>query len=1014
MFCDLVGSTAISEQLDPEVFREVLLQFQDLCAAAVRRFDGHVARFLGDGILVYFGYPRAHEDDARRAAAAGLAIVESVRGTAFDTGDGGSMELEIRVGIHTGVAVIAEMGAGDRRETDDIVGETPNIASRVQAAARPNSVIVSSSTHDLIRGWFDVTALGPRPLRGVAQALDLFEVLRSSGAETRLEAVPDRTAMVDRERESATLLGAWADAVGGRPSSFTIEGDAGIGKSRLVELVRDEAVRQGGAQLTITCSPLHTNTVLNPVVRLLVRVTGLDRDDARSPWTRLVEKLSSHGPVPTDDLALLAALLSVEVPASVPVAELTPEHRREQTFQAFLRLVDRMADDAPLLLVAEDVHWADPSTIELLRRLAGRVGRRRTMLLLTARPGGPDVGGPSVPTLRLQPLDDAHRDEMVRGLLPDDLPDSFRRLIVERSDGVPLFIEELSRTLGDAADERRQPSLLGAAMDVPPSLHDLLAARLDSRPREKVLAQAVATIGQPAPCRLVEQILGLDAEFVGKGLDALVGAGILMAGQQAGVSVYSFGHALLRDAAYNSQLRAHRRVLHARVAQVFEADWPEVARTQPELLAHHFGCAGLGLRSAGHWYAAGMVAAGLAAHTEAVGHFRNALAVLDGSTDAQGGLALRHSVQGALACSLLALLGYTSPEVEEEYRRALALAAEAEAEGPALATTWGLWAYYTVRGEHAVAVELAERCNDSAEAGSNPSEVLEAAAMLGYQRFYLGQFADARALLRAGATYRAGVDVSGYPSDPGVASLANLGPTLLILGHPRKAEEAMAHALARAEELHSSTRLFTRAYTCAFAAWYYQLAGMPKRAAEHATRAIEISAEHGFATWLGAGALHLSIAEATIGDPERSIPSIEWGLQAWVEAGAELFRPYFLFWLADARRRAADPAGALRAVDEALAAMVAHDERFFEAELLRLRGELTEDPKVLWDAVHVARGQQARTFELRAASSLHRLCPSGEGTEAALRAVVTWFPDRLDTPDLRLARATLGDAGAAA
>ena len=635
------------------------------------------------------------------------------------------------------------------------------------------------------------------------------------------------------------------------------------------------------------------------------------------------------------------------------------------------------------------------------------------MLVLTSRPGLPEIGGVPIPRLGLQPLDRELTDQMVMGLLPEEIPDSLRTLIVERSDGIPLFVEELSRTLGDAGDEPGGPARPAAGMDVPPSLHELLAARLDSLPAEKALAQAVATIGEPAPARLVEQVLGLDAGFVNQGLDTLVDADILTATEQAGSGVYSFEHALLRDAAYNSQLRAHRRVLHARIAQVLEAEWPDLAEKQPELLAHHFGCAGQALRSGRYWYSAGLVAARLAAHTEAVGHFRNALAVLDRQTDAQGGLSLRHSAQGAFARSLLALLGYTSPEVEEAYRQALEVAAEAEAEGPALATTWGLWAYYTVRGEHAVAVELAERCNEAAEAGSDPSEVLEAAAMLGYQRFYLGDFPAARALLRAGATYRSGHDVSGYPSDPGVASLANLGPTLLILGYPRKAEETMAHALTRAEQLSSATGLFTRAYTHAFTAWYFQLAGEPKRAAEHATTAIEISAEHGFATWLGAGALHLAIAEATLGDPERSIPGIEWGLRAWVEAGAELFRPYFLFWLADARRRTSDRAGALAAVDEALAIAVGNDERFFEAELRRMRGELIQDPSVLMEAVHVARRQQAKTFELRAATSLHRLAVElgmPDDTATTLRSIVEWFPERLDTPDLRAGRAALAQA----
>lgn len=1007
MFCDLVGSTSLSELLDPEVLRDVLLQFQDVCAGAVGRFDGYVARYVGDGVLVYFGYPRAHEDDARRATCAGLAIVEAVGKATFDTGDGGPVSLQVRVGIHTGVAVIAEMGSGERRELHDIVGDTPNIASRVHSAARPQSVVVSRATYDLVRGYFDVVELGPQPLRGLAGAVELFEVLDNSGAETRLEAVPERTPMIDREQEAATLLAAWSDALAGKASSFVIEGEAGIGKSRLVELVRDEVVRQGGATVTISCSPLHTNTVLNPVVRMLSRVAGLDEDGCSSPWARLVERLSAFGPVSDDDAALVADLLSIEVPAFVPRRELTAEHRREQTFQAFVRIVDRMASASPHLLVAEDVHWADPSTLELLGRLASRAGTSRTLLLLTTRPGGPPLPGASPSRLCLEPLDADHTDQMVRELLHEDIDDSVRRLIVERSDGIPLFVEELSRTLKTSAGDG--PAVLTTgAVDIPPSLHDLLAARLDTLPRRKTLAQAVATIGHPASPPLVGGVLGLDPGSARAGLDELVRADILVVWEQAGIRSYSFSHALLRDAAYNSQLRPQRRLLHARIADVMEGEWPQVAQRQPEVLAHHLACAGQGLRSAEYWNAAGLVAAEMAAHTEAVGHFGNALAVLDGVSDHRAP-ALRHAVQGALACSLLALRGYTSREVEEAYRLALALGREAGAGRPETTITWGLWAYYTVRGEHGVALDLALRASEAAGSETSSSDSLVVAAILGYQRFYLGDFVAARPLLELAASYHAGAN-PGYPNDPGVAALANLGPTLLILGELREADETMAEAVARADELSGPSGLFTKAYVHAFAAWYFELACEPKRAKEHATRAVEISVEHGFATWLGAGGLHLAIAEANIGEAERAIPSIEWGITAWAEAGAELFRPYYLFWLADARRQVSDHDGALAAVEEALAVATGHDERFFEAELRRLHGELTGDLGRLWEAVEVARRQQAKTFELRAATSLHRLAVErrrAQETEGVLRAVLEWFPGDVDAPDLRRARAAL-------
>lgn len=1013
LFCDLVGSTQIAEQLDPEAVHEILLAYHRSAAEVIEGYGGSVGKFMGDGVLACFGHPRAHEDDARRAVLAGLDLVSRVSELSAWVKAAHGLDLAVRVGIHTGLVVVAATGAGDRQEREDIIGANTNVTYRIQQEAEPQTVLISGATNDLVSGYFVVSEVGARPLKGISQPVDLYRVVTPSGAESRLEAIPRRAPMVGRETERTALLEAWQRTCAGRGETIFVEGEPGIGKSRLVECLKENVRESEGVCVTLQCSPYHVNTVLFPVARLLRQHVRPDQDDADAAWCRLRELVEASGPAPDDDLYLLATFADVPFPADVRVPVLTAERRLEQLIQALIRWVDRTTAVAPVLVVVEDLHWTDPSTLEFVERLAGRASPGRLLIVVTSRPGHEFKA--DVSALWLDPLEREERETLVAHLQGDaPIAPPLRDQIVERSDGIPLFVEELTRMFagGDlVSDLPRAPM---SSLEIPMTLQDLLAARLDQFPNEKHLAQVVATAGPGAPLALLAELLSADEHEVLDALEPLVAARLVSI---EGASC-SFRHALLRDAAYQSQLRSKARELHRRVAEVLVDRFGHVCATQPELLAEHWFQSGEHARAAESWYRAGQRMALQGAHREASAYYRSALSALRAAPASDDTGPMELSLQSSLGVSLTALEGYTSPQAERAYARAMELTAQME--GPPDATThFGLWSYWVVRGDHRKAVMLARESLAAAEASGSRAGVLHASCLLGYSEFYVGHLDEARALLEVGSTYDLSAEEIELPHHPAVASLVNLAPTLWILGRPEEARRALSEGLEGARTLGAPWGPFTRAYAHTFAAWFYELADDPANALTHATRAVEISGEYGFPTWLGAGTLHLGIAQAMAGMALESIVIIDPALDMWRTAGAELFVTYYLYALAAARRAAGDLEGARRHVDEALVGVEQRGERFYEAELLRLRGELIVEEAPhrgeqgiasLWQAVEVARRQGARTFELRAVTSVHRAAAEAGcdlGTASLLETTLLSFADDLEMPDIDRARATL-------
>jgi len=726
MFCDLVGSTAIAERLDPEEMRELLVAYHRTCAEVVSRFEGDIVQYQGDGLLVCFGHPVAHEDDARRSVLAGLDIVEAVgrvvgpvaatlRGV--DPSAPTELPLSVRVGIHTGLVVLGEMGAGDWRQAGHVVGDAVNIAARVQAVAEPGSVVLTSATYHLVRGYVRVVSAGRPHLKGVTQPIELFRALGSSGAESRSEAMPWRQIdLVGRADERDALDAAWQGALAGRTQSVLLVGEAGIGKSRLVDWVRQHVETQAVTQV-LQCSPYHTSTALHPVVAVLERVAGMvTGDDAATRWRRLTDLLTSVGGIDEVEASLLASLLAIPLPAHVAPLLLSSDARREKTFATLMAWVERTAARYPLLLAVEDLHWADPSTLELLSRLVARRPAVPLLVLFTSRNDPEALAAPGT-RLPLGPLAPFHVREMVDRLADGNLPAHLSAALAERSDGIPLFIEELTCSVTDLPLGAERRGTTEADGDIPPMLADLFTARLEQLPDRGYVAQVVATMAPSVPLSVLALVLPEDEVALGDVLQAMVDAGVLIADPAMLETTYMFRHALLRDAAYQSQLLSQRRGLHLRIAEVLDG-LPDMAASRPEVLGRHFELGGRPLRAARCWLQAGRNAAALAAHAEAVGHLSQALAALAavGRGQESGRVdELELELQMELGCSLLVLRGYASPEVEATYRRARELSARARhcggpiedgpsnhehAVGPALVSLYGLWAYYVVRGEH--------------------------------------------------------------------------------------------------------------------------------------------------------------------------------------------------------------------------------------------------------------------------------------------------------------------------
>jgi class 3 adenylate cyclase/tetratricopeptide (TPR) repeat protein len=635
LFCDLVDSTRLASQLDPEDLREVVRAYQATCAEVIQQFEGHIAQYLGDGLLVYFGYPQAHEDDAQGAVRAGLGMVEAMKtlNTRLEREQG--FRLAVRIGIHTGLVVVGAMG-GQGRQEQLALGETPNVAARLQGLAAPDTVVVSATTVQLIHGYFVYQPLGAQALRGLDQPLQVYRVLQASGAQTRLDVAATRglTRLVGREQEVGLLVDRWQRTTEGMGHVVVLTGEAGIGKSRLVRVLRDQIGNTAATHIECRCSPHTQHSALYPVIAHLERALAFSRND--SPADRLhklEDALVSYAVPLTDLVPLLAGLLSLPPPAHYPPLTLTPQRQRQKTLEALLTWLMQETERQPVLFVMEDLHWVDPSTLEWLSLLVAQSPTARIMVLMTCRPEftPPWPNRAHVMPLTLTRLPRPHVERIVASVAgAKALPRDVVQQIVAKTDGVPLFVEELTKTVlesGLLREHEDHYELTGPlpALAIPATLQDSLMARLDRLSTVKTVAQLGATLGRQFAYDLLQAIAALDEATLQQSLRQLVEAELLYQRGMPPQATYMFKHALIQDAAYQSLLRSARQQHHQHIAEVLEARFPETVETQPEVVAQHYTAAGLHVQALPYWQQAGQRALERSAYREAVASLEQGL-----------------------------------------------------------------------------------------------------------------------------------------------------------------------------------------------------------------------------------------------------------------------------------------------------------------------------------------------------------------------------------------------------
>ncbi len=1033
MFCDLVGSTALSARLDPEDLRELIRSYHATCGAVIERYEGYIAQYLGDGLLVYFGYPAAHEDDAQRAVHAALAIVAALALSAENrtaSAEGQGLDpLQVRIGIHSGPVVIGELGTPGRHE-QIAFGETPNFAARVEAEAAPATVVISATSYALVEGLFDCQSLGIRELRGVAKPQALYRVVRANTARRRFEATvrSGLTPLIGRVEELALLRQRWAAAQDGMGQVVAVSGEAGIGKSRLVQELKDPLMRDDIVRIELRCSRYHQDSTWHPVIEHLRRVLRLEVDEsAQTGFAKLEVALAGYRFAQRETISLLAALLSLPRPEHYPPLTLTPRQQREETHAALIRWLLEETERSVMFSLWEDLQWADPSTLELLQQFIAQVPTARILLVLTYRsefmPGW--AAQSYVSQITLGRLDRQQATDLVAQIAGSRaLPATVIQEIVAKTDGVPLFVEEMAKMIRGAngALDGRATAVYGgfstSLLTIPSSLQDLLAARLDRLSGDREVAQTAAALGREFSYELLRAVVPLGDTSLQAALGRLVTAEMLFQRGFAPRAHYRFKHALLQDAAYQSMLKRTRRQLHSRIAPVLQQHFPAEVEVEPERLAYHLTEAGLLDEAVGHWRQAGERAARRSANLEAINHLRKGLelvALLPTSSELRSqALALRI----ALGPLLVASLGNAAAEVESTYRAAFELCQTTGTDAEHFSVTFGLRSLHLVRGEVANAHELGVRLLRTAELSRDPDLLLEAHLAFGNTSFIRGEFLAARTHFEECVArydrHRHHTHAAQYGLDPGLFSVGRLIWTLWSLGYPEQARQKIESLQNLMEDV---PHPYSGAISLLHVAWGHFLRREGTDVRDYAEAAQRLCVAHQFPHLAGGAALLRGWALIEAGEQTGGLVEIQQGLATCRATGARLLMSCYTALLAEAYCKAGDYGEGLKIVADALQIAQNNGESLYAAELYRVQGELiskqpeaerSQQPAVCFQqAIEVARQQQAKSLELRATLSLARLWRQGPHSVPArelLEEIYGWFTEGFDTPDLTEAR----------
>jgi predicted ATPase len=985
---------------------------------------------MGDGVLVYFGYPYAHEDDAERAVRSGLALIEVI-------GQLRSEEpLQMRVGIATGLVVVGDIvGEGDAQERG-IVGQTPNLAARLQGLAEPNMVMIDQGTRKLLGHLFELRDLGLMDLKGIAGSVPAFAALRARAVESRFEALraSGMTALVGREEEFELLARRWSWAKSGDGQVVLLSGEPGIGKSRLAVALLERLAAEPHTRLRYFCSPQHINSALHPIIGQMERAAGLTHADTAGAKLDKLEVVLAQTSTSIVDAALFAEMLSLPNDGRYPVLDLAPQERRQRTLEALLLQLEALARQHPVLIIFEDAHWTDPTSLEALGRVVDRIRMRRVLLIVTFRPefDPPWIKQGHVTTLTLNRL--AQREaaaliDRVAGSIR--LAANIRQDIAERADGIPLFVEEITKAVLEAASEGEARRTVAAApspaLAVPASLYASLMARLDRLGPAKEVAQIGAAIGREFPHALLAAVMRMPEAALASALDSLLQAGLLFRQGVPPHATYLFKHALVQDAAYGTLLRETRRTLHARIAEALERQFTEIAESQPEVLARHCADAGLIEKAAHLWGKAGQRSLQRSALVEAMEQLTCALAQI---ADLPAMPALRREeikLQVALITPLTHVKGYAAPETKAATLRARLLIEHAEALGEApedplllFSVLYGLWVASSVAFDAALNRELATQFLTLAEKQRTTVPLTVWHRLMGNTSLFTGEIVEARShydqVIRRYDPDEYRPLATRFGQDIGVASLSYRSLAQWLLGYP---QAALADADRALEDARAFGHAATLMYALAVTPFTLIHCGGYAEARAQLDEVIALADRKGAVQWKAVGMMHQGWLLGLCGNAPAAVHTINLAVVAYRSTGATLLTPWYLSNLAKAHADLGQFDDAWRCIDEAMRVVKTTEESWCGAEVNRIAGEIvqmsarrgpSEAEAYFRHALAIARAQQAKSWELRAAMSMARLLrDQGKRQQARdlLAPVYSWFTEGFDTLDLKEAKTLL-------
>ncbi len=981
MFCDLVGSTALAERLDPEELRAIIRAYQGTAAQIIESFGGHIAQYLGDGLLVYFGHPRAHEDDAARAVHAGLGIVAALSElNARQVGDAPT-QLAVRIGIHTGLVVVGEIGGGSREQL--ALGDTPNLAARLQTFAAPDTVIISDHTRHLTGGNFECVDAGEQLLKGIAEPVRIWRITGVSAVASRFDAATHGavTPLVGREHEVALLLERWQLAQDGEGQVVLLSGEAGIGKSRSVRELRERLQAEISSTLLLQCSSYYANSAFYPMIDNLERALKFGRDESpESKLDKLEALLVESYRRPLDDVRFVATILSIPCEARYRPLTMTPQRQKDETIRALVDIVEAAARRQPMVMLFEDAHWADPTSLEVLDLLIGRISHIPLLMVLTHRPEFQPrwLQHGHVTALNLSKLTRAQSSAMVSRLTQDKaLPGDLLEQILAKTDGVPLYVEELTKSIlesGELKEAGDRYAYVGSVhtFTIPATLRDSLVARLDRVPEVKEIAQIGAVIGREFRYELIAAIAPHANTELNNILEQLTDAGLMFRRGTPPDALYTFKHALVQDAAYDSLLKSRRRSLHATIAQVIDEKFPTTKDTEPEVLAYHLTAAGLHDAAIPLWQSAGELALKRMALIEAISHLDKGLELISTLPCSPTRDASELGLRTLLGTAWMALRGYGTPEISTILQPALALVKSLARNNALFPILWGLWMHVSCVGRVAESLDRVTEILDAARATGDENLLITGhmTAMGSYQ--WMGQFIKAQ---QHGDQVLALYDAEKHYH---LADTLNSDPKTFVggwsaqwtwkLGYPDRAlrlcDEQEAHARRRAHP-------FDRGWALTVGAEAFVYRGEPTELRTRAEECAGLGREHGLPfLWAVLAPISGGVALIHEGKLAEGIAALKAGLVNWDGAGGKVRSPYMKAMLAEGMALTGDLENALHLIEEQVAQVErpGWEERVDYAEILRLKGwmlsckgDFTGAEHIYLASLDVAREQQAKS-----------------------------------------------------